>query len=250
MDELHSRYQEYFDEISPILDYIKENWGEYREFMGWKDLNSPLIQNPQILFVGINPGPGRYRSWNNGKKWADHVLPPDLGTPWRSSIGWLTANNARAYPDGKDAMWWDKNARRHNLLPHTMCRLLCEIYEAERKTLSHEDLTKFFNEHVMVTNISPLVTEDLNSLKRLYHKLDKSSPWKDVESIFLEHTLRLVDLVHPSLVVYLGKYEKDLIHQEIKNRGIPTVTITRSFGWHSADNLRKTRDMILEKIAR
>ena len=67
MNELQEIYQGYFNEIQPILDYIKDNWGKYREYMGWKDLNSPIIHSPQILFLGMNPGPGRYRSWNNGK---------------------------------------------------------------------------------------------------------------------------------------------------------------------------------------
>ena len=249
MNELQEIYQGYFNKIQPTLDYIKDNWGKYREYMGWKDLNSPIIHSPQILFLGINPGSGRYRSWNNGKKWNDHILPPDLPTPWRSCIGWLTPDNARVYKNGKQAHWWDDKAKLHNHLPNTMCRLLCEIYHKEQESLTKEELTEFFNKHVMVTNISPLVTEDLIALKKLYRKLDKGSPWKETERIFLNHTLRVIDLVKPQLIVYLGKYEKNLIHKDILNRGIPTVTINRSFGWHSKKNLKLIQEQITTKLS-
>lgn len=130
-----------------------------------------------------------------------------------------------------------------------MCRLLCEIYHKEQESLTKEELTEFFNKHVMVTNISPLVTEDLIALKKLYRKLDKGSPWKETERIFLNHTLRVIDLVKPQLIVYLGKYEKNLIHKDILSRGIPTVTINRSFGWHSKKNLKLIQEQITTKLS-
>ena len=107
------------------------------------------------------------------EKWNDHILPPDLPTPWRSCIGWLTPDNARVYKNGKQAHWWDDKAKLHNLLPNTMCRLLCEIYHKEQESLTKEELTEFFNKHVMVTNISPLVTEDLIALKNCIANLTR-----------------------------------------------------------------------------
>ena len=34
MNELQEIYQGYFNEIQPIHDYIKDNLGKYREYMG------------------------------------------------------------------------------------------------------------------------------------------------------------------------------------------------------------------------
>lgn len=85
MDELNKiqiDYLKVFETIKPILDDMKSNWPLlYPEYLGWFDLGSKIIQNPDILFVGINPGPGRFRQWNYNKPKENYVIPSDYHTP-------------------------------------------------------------------------------------------------------------------------------------------------------------------------
>ena len=60
MTHLQQQYYDMSKDIVSILNDIKANWDQYPDYLGWLDLNSPIIENPDILFIGINPGPGRY----------------------------------------------------------------------------------------------------------------------------------------------------------------------------------------------
>lgn len=235
---LHDIYLEEFNKIKPIFDYLRDNWSKYSKYLGWKDLNSPIIDNPDILFIGINPGPGRYDTWNYGKK-SDYVLPVDYPTPWRTHIGWLTDNNARCYKNSeKDAPWWDKAACIKNMFPYYMCKLLERIYFEQTKGMSGTEKTAFYESRVMVTNLYPLVTRNTNGLSQLLAKMGKESRLRNAETMFINHILFLIELVKPRLVVFLGKGARNgRIVSELKKSGIQELTLSREHGWHSNDNL-------------
>ena len=104
MTELQQKYLEISKDIISVLDDMKSNWDRYPDYLGWFDLNGPIIEHPDILFIGINQGPGRYLQWN-WDNWderqkmligpAKNKLPDDFPTLWRSRLQWLIPNNAR-----------------------------------------------------------------------------------------------------------------------------------------------------------
>ena len=64
MTELQQKYLEISKDITLVLEDMKSNWDRYPDYLGWFDLNSPIVEHPDILFIGINQGPGRYLQWN------------------------------------------------------------------------------------------------------------------------------------------------------------------------------------------
>lgn len=104
MTELQQKYLEISKDITLVLEDMKSNWDRYPDYLGWFDLNSPIVEHPDILFIGINQGPERYLQWNwdnwdNKRKM--HIdsekkkSPNDFLTLWRSRLQWLIPNNAR-----------------------------------------------------------------------------------------------------------------------------------------------------------
>lgn len=56
MIELQQKYLEISKDIISVLDDMKSNWDRYPDYLGWFDLNGPIIEHPDILFIGINQG--------------------------------------------------------------------------------------------------------------------------------------------------------------------------------------------------
>lgn len=51
MTYLQQQYYDMSTDIIRILDDIKANWDQFPDYLGWLDLNSPIIDNPDILFI-------------------------------------------------------------------------------------------------------------------------------------------------------------------------------------------------------
>lgn len=246
MTELQQKYMEMSKDIVAILDDMNNNWSQYPDYLGWLDLNSPIVAHPDILFIGINPGPGRFIQWN----WDDakqrlfepskRKLPEDYPTLWRSHIEWLKPNNAR-----KEGEWWDANKKKFNHYPYYMCELLVRIYRHENPypATSRKELSGIFENKVMVTNLYPMATFDIRCLNNLIGSY-KDKTRIDIRKICCNHIARLIELVNPRSVVLLG----DTISSELSNAlcdlNTPYYCINRNYGWHSKDNLKTMADEI------
>lgn len=109
---MQKQYLKVFEQIKPHLDYMRTNALRFCHYKGWADIDSPMLYEPDILFIGINMGPGRYRNFG--------CLPPDFPTPWRSTLHYIKDGVAR------DKEWWNTSNGRipKNLFPATICELL------------------------------------------------------------------------------------------------------------------------------
>lgn len=231
MDELSKLQKDYlkiFETIKPILDDMHSHWYMYPEYLGWFDLGSPIFEQPDILFVGINHGPGRFRQWNYNKPKELFVIPKDYSTPWRSELHWTKDGVAR---EGK---WYDKQSKQKNLFPKTMCELLVRIYRPDfpRSEFPRDKMTSVFNNRIMTTNLFPLVTEDKNKLNKLLKKY-KSIKHMDIAQLCKSNTIKLIELVSPKLIVLMGKVLEQYLKSDLEKRGIRSVCIDRTRGWHS-----------------
>ena len=251
MTGLQKEYTIISEDIVTFLDDMKTHWEDFPDYLGWLDLNSLFVPNPDILFIGINPGPGRFILWNRDN-WDNHrktiidfkkkKLPEDYPTPWRSHLQWLLPNNAR-----KEGEWWDNSKPKFNHFPYYMCELLVRIYRHEY--LAHKYprkvLTDIFEQKVMATNIYPMSTQDLRGLNRLIDTYKKQSG-KDIREICHTRLTKLMELVKPRCIVFLG----DTVRNELSvcKLQIPSYCISRKFGWHSKDNIKAMADEIYKLI--
>ena len=251
LNKLQQAYMNMSKEVVTILDDIKKRWEDYPDYLGWLDLNSPLVPNPDILFIGINPGPGRFILWNRDN-WDDDrktiidpqkkKLPKDYTTLWRSHLQWLLPKNAR-----KEGEWWDNDKPKFNHFPYNMCELLVRIYRHEYPAGNYprRDLTEIFEQKVMATNLYPMATQGLRELNRLINNYKKQNG-KDIRELCRLRLIKLIELVEPRCIVFLG----DTVQKELSgfDSPIPSYCISRKRGWHSKGNIKAIADEIYKLI--
>lgn len=253
MTYLQQQYYDMSKDIVSTLNDIKANWDQYPDYLGWLDLNSPIIENPDILFIGINPGPGRFVQWNwdnwdnNKKHLIDPLkkkLPDDYPTLWRSHIEWLKFNNAR-----KDGEWWDFNKKKYNHYQYYMCELLVRIYRNDYPypSVSRQKLTSIFEKKIMVTNLYPMATFDIRGLYNII-RLYRSKNHINVSEICCNHITKLIELVSPRCIVLLGAAIDKELSSVLKNLHLLYYCINRDFGWHGKDNIKSMATDIYKLI--
>ena len=261
MTELQQKYLEVSKEIDSIRNNINSNLDQYPDYLGWFDLRSPLIYNPDILFIGINFGPGRFvlENRNNWDKEAKRLkdeskkrYPKDLEIPWRSHLEWIKPGNARRKSDDnnkdeKEAEWWDSSKKMKNFFVYYMCELLVRIYRHEYSypNVSRKELTDVFEKNVMATNLFPMSTFNIGGLNRLIKSYEKNNHI-DITKVCRKHIADLIQLVNPHCVVLLGKTIEDDLSFALHDK--PFYCINRNRGWHSKKNIKKMADDIYEMM--
>lgn len=238
MTEIQQAYIEISKDIVDVRDNIKLNLDKYQDYLGWADLDSPIFKNPEILFVGINPGSGKFIHWNrfnwdkNKKCLKDptkKIIPAESANLWRSHLQWIVDDNAR---EGK---WWDKSKRMKNLFPYTMCELLVRIYRHDYPDMSREKLSDLFEQKVIATNLYPMATQDASKLYRMIKLYDKTNH-VIVRKICHTRFHRLLDLTNPHVIVLLGDTVTHELYDELKGQHL-VLPISRKRGWHDKGNI-------------
>ncbi|MBQ9677512.1 MAG: hypothetical protein IJV44_05175 [Prevotella sp.] len=253
MTPLQQEYLGISKGIVSILDNIKENVEQYPDYLGWLDLKSPLLGEPEILFVGINPGPGRFILWNRNnwdgkaKRLLDpskKLIPEDFPCLWRSRLQWFAFDNAR-----KKGEWWDLTKEKRNHYPYYMCELLVRIYRHEfpATTTTRQELTEIIEKRVMDTNLFPMSTQNIQGLNSIIRKHDKENH-SGVRDICHKHIRDLVKLTKPRCVVLLGAAVYHELSNDLKEMAIPFYCVNRQLGWHSEQNIKRMADDIYDLI--
>lgn len=242
LSKLQTDYLKIFGSIKPILDDMGNHWKDlYPEYLGWFDLGSPIFEHPDILFVGINPGPGRFRLWNYNKPKNAYTIPVDFPTPWRSELQWTKIGVA------KEGRWHDETSKQKNLFPKTMCELLVRIYRPDYPNLTREEMTSIFNDCIMCTNLFPMVTKDKKRLDMLINRYS-SHNHKDITMLCRSNIMRLIDLVSPKIVVLLGKTLEPNLKPSLLQKGIHYTIVDRTRGWHSKERITEKAKEIRELL--
>lgn len=242
---IQEQYLKVFAGIKPYMDDMRENWHLYPDYKGWADIDSPIIVNPDILFVGINRGDGRFRSWNWNKEKADFCLPTDYPTPWRSHLHYTASGTARK------GEWWDENSPQRNLFPYTICELLVRIYrhfDEYKYPFPRKELTTVFESKVMATNVYTIATSKNTELRRLMRDYCKNTG-VDIKQLCQQRLRQIVKLTQPKVVVLLGNTVENDIGFILKDIQQPHFCLSRKVGWHGKNNIRKAADKIHSFIA-
>ena len=256
--------------FSPIIEILEEKKSEnnlkYRDFYkGIISIQSKISFQPEILFLGINPGEGAFVQKNH-KEGNTFYFPTELFNE-NTGLDWFKDNNAR---HGK---WFDENAKTKNSFPKQMIEILLNFSEKklEKKMnlKNEEERNLFINEianKIVYTNICPIATKSTKELKSIYKKLSKEEILKNhwngtVQNFFRQRTIDLILELQPKLIVCVGssvykdlflkdtsKKDKVFLSSEIIKRKdnehkFEILTFSRKGAW----NIRKISELLKNK---
>ena len=231
--QIFERYSEIEKKIHPIVTFLEDNKDDKRLkglYKGIITMQSPLVYQPEILFLGINPGDGAYIASNKGNK-------NNIKTPLRmigkneesyKELNWYEEGNARGfYKDKWHAYkWYQRDKRVNNSFPKRMIDLLYEtaalkypeMYEANKYSNTEEPFWfQSFGQSIMYSNLYPIATTNISDLYKILRLLAKEKQLKgmwdtsktpnnwNVRLFFLRIVAQLVNLVDPKIIVCLGQ---------------------------------------------
>lgn len=266
--ELISRYYEIEQEILPVMKFLEGHKHEeaYKElYKGFITLQSPLLSNPEILFLGINPGQGVFiENKNNGIKDTIRIFKPDKS----EELDWYKNGNARCQKRNgkwsKGYEWYERNKGINNKFGAKMIDLLYEIADLKYpdETLKSDGVPLWFGtfgQKIMFTNLYPIATENTDGLKKIMNLLkiqtelntlfkNPKDEW-EVRRYFVQRIRDLVKLVKPKVIVCIGftafddftynqkkrKYVdgggKRIVESESNEFDIPVLGFSRKGSW-------------------
>ena len=259
---LFEKYQEIEEELYPIKDFLeknKENDKYKMLYKGFITIQSPLIYNPDILFIGINPGQGAFIENRNNKI---EVSPIRLfDSKIKVDLDWYKDGNARGYSKNKvwyDFKWYETNQRINNRFVVNMIDVLYKVAKIKfPNDISENNKEPFwyknFGQNIMFTNLYPIATKntkDLNGIftsfskePELFSHFGKSKSVKkwDVQRSFIRKIENLIELVEPKAIVCIGTQafndltftttKKDEKVFKGKKRDFPVIGFNRSGNW-------------------
>ncbi|WP_370861165.1 hypothetical protein [Parabacteroides faecis] len=253
METLLDKCKKIEEDYSIIIDYLEEK--RYREYRGFQTFNSAIIPNPEILFIGINSGPGAYNEVNRGK--CDIIYPNKLAGSLEM-LDWYKPGNARGYSIAKRWIpvdWYRRDVKKvNNIFVRNMINLLYEtagrlspdwIMKSDSSTLP-----LWYNgwgEKIMFMNLYPIATESAKDLYVILNRMVKEnhlvSCWEGIDGrmdnwkirrFFIHHVNQTIRLLKPKCIVCLGmsayndfmvKSEKRQLVKEEKTIGDTTYSV-------------------------
>ncbi len=225
-EQLLIKYSEIERKIQPIVEFLEENKTKYKDlYKGIITLQSPIVFQPEIFFLGVNPGDGAYNELN--QKNAETIETPlrmiGKDERFKKGINWFEKGNAYGQKvNGKweGYEWYQKNKPINNSFPKRMIDLLYEI--GKHKCVGYSNDTELFwyntlGKSIMYSNLYPIATTNItdlykilnsiakvNQLNLLWENQENPNNW-DVRKFFIKLTDELIDLVKPKIIVCLGK---------------------------------------------
>lgn len=218
------------EKYNPIIEILEEKKIEkflkYRNlYKGIISIQSKISYQPEILFIGINPGEGAFVQ-KNYKEGNTFYFPKELlNKKIKLDLDWFKDNNAR---HGK---WFDENAKTKNSFPKQMIEILLNFSEkklGKRINLkSEEEINLFINQvanKIVYTNICPIATKSTKELKSIYKKLSKEEILKNhwngtVQNFFRQRTIDLILELQPKHIVCVGSsVYKDLFLKDTSKK--------------------------------
>lgn len=246
--------------LYPVLNFLEQNKEneKYKDlYKGFITIQSPLVYNPDILFIGINPGEGAFKE--NGNKAPIRVFTLEN----EIKLDWYKNGNARCKKENKKWMkgyeWYQRDKGINNQFVANMIEVLYKVAELKYpENESGKNKLPFWHEtlgqNIMFTNLYPVATtntKDLRavfknlteeaSLKSLFGKSDSINGW-DIQKYFIERTIELKYLVQPKIIVCIGTQafnDFTFTHKKKNNKifkmekeGYPVIGFARLGNWN------------------
>lgn len=214
----------------PIIK-ILENKSEYKGlYKGFMTFQSEINSNPEILFLGINPGDGAFNEKNNINKSSKEIVFPkriisdvtylkDLKLDWFKkgvSRGEFIEKKWLAYD------WFENKNKINNSFPARMIDLLFSYTEKlhpDKKSQRDVIIKIIENEiqnKIVYANICPIATKSIKELNEIINKLSKEEGIEKIigsngvatpnilKNFFRQRTIDFINEINPKVVVLLG----------------------------------------------
>ncbi len=277
-----NKYKDIESKINQIVELLedKKDTQEYKGlYKGIATLLSPLVEKPDILFLGINSGSGAWAEKNpTGTTNITPLRMINEDEYFLSNNDWFKENTARgSWGVGKanEAYeWYQRDKPINNIFPVRMIDLLYNIAEKKypQAKISYKTppfWTEDIKSKIMYTNLYPIITDNTNTLRKVHKQLSMESSLKglwhtskkrtsiwDVQKYFIENTRELVNLVKPKIIVCMGSQAyNDFTYTnnpktskifETTDNGIPVIGFSRRGNWSSS--IPDLSDMICKEI--
>jgi len=226
MSKLLKEYKYIEDKIKDIVEILEKNkTTRYKGlYKGIATLLSPIVKNPDILFLGINSGDGAFKEINQGKDSYDTPLRMigEDETFINGEIDWFKKNTSRGgFVNGRwEAYeWFQRDKPINNIFPARMIDLLYLIAEKKYPKITNNTEPIWASEckkKIMYSNIYPIITSDTrdlykifsllkeeNDLKHLWENKKSLKKW-DIQLFFVKLSHELVSLIKPKVIVCMG----------------------------------------------
>lgn len=261
-------FVEYQNKFFSIIEKLKEGTrdGRFKDWKGFITINGPVVFKPELLFVGINPGPGLYNETNcndNGNRVPFRILNDErscyreesafpLRKPiYRSdgktiALDWFIKNNYR-----DESAWYELKTKPGNRFVENMIKIICKVAKGlgkgEFKRGMKPEWYDTFGKQIMFLNVCPLATDNLAQLNQLKKELGIDE-WKD---IVMPIRSLVKDRIKPKAIVFAGVGAYNNFMWEDKGNkifDIPVILIDRKRGYHSDKNLSNLASEIVEVL--
>jgi hypothetical protein len=258
----------YQNSFFSIIEKLKDGYqnGRFKDWKGFITINGPVVFQPEILFVGINPGPGLYNEINcndNGNRvpfrilngvgsyYRDESVFPLRKPIYRSdgktiALDWFIKSNYR-----DESAWYGLKTKPGNNFVGNMIKIICKVAyglgKGELKKGVKPEWYDTFGKQIMFLNVCPFATNNLAQLNLLKKELGVDE-WKD---IVMPIRVLVKEFVKPKVIVFAGVAAYNYFMWEDKGNkifDIPVIVIDRKRGYNSEENLSGIASEIVEAL--
>ena len=262
-DILLGKCQKIEEDYSVIINYLEDK--NFEEYKGFQTFNSTIVFNPEILFLGINPGFGAFNELNNGN--SIKIKYPNRLAGSLDMLDWYKPGNARGYSKNGDWIsveWYRRDIKKvNNIFVRNMIDLLFEtarhlssdwIMDAESSMLP--PWYNGWGNRIMFMNMYPIATKTTKELYVILNRMVKDNTlescwdgikgpldnWK-IRRFFIYKVYQTIQLLQPKVIVCLGmsayndfmfrREKKQLIKDKKTIEGVayPVVGFSRKGAW-------------------
>ena len=141
MENVIEKFIDYQDSYKEVIEELISDKKYHKDWKGFITLNGPIVEQPDILFIGINPGPGLYNVVKNkmpfkilkGGKLDESFFSENVETikfidahPRKDGTIALDCFTAGNYKDGK---WYNGNYKPRNKFAWNIVTIIHEVAE-------------------------------------------------------------------------------------------------------------------------
>jgi hypothetical protein len=169
-----SNVVKYLNELKVIIDSNEKSQNLYNGFYLW---DSKLIINPEVMFIGINPGDGNPKNNKSMKFEPEYQM---------SYLEYLNGENDS----------------------YTLARDTVELFQSVG--FENNRLKNFLNEKTIKTNFHFIITKNLSTIKECLSYIGKYNEF--IKKSF-EFIGELIQIIKPKLIIAEGKYSFDMLKE-------------------------------------
>ncbi|MFT6845264.1 MAG: hypothetical protein ACJAUV_001457 [Flavobacteriales bacterium] len=192
------------------------------EYKGFITAANPMVLNPKILFIGINPGAGAYDELNSTKKNSDKKTNPKYPKTLFSDnkitqIDWLKDGNSRGEcikKSWKPYKWHDRNKKVNNVFVKRLIEFFFSYYDINNQS-DFSEIENKINSEIFYYNVYPIATKSTKELGFILKKIvskqiilneNQMNTLKNLKNFFRQRAIDLIEHIQPEIIICLGSH--------------------------------------------